>query len=51
MIEMHYYVGAVAGEVQGDGTAQAFGRAGDQSDFSIQLAAIGIGGWHGQKKR
>ena len=48
---MHDYVRAVAGEVQRDGTAQAFGRAGDQSDFSSEVAGIRIGGWHRQIKK
>ena len=43
---MDNYVRAFAGEVQRDGSAQAFGSAGDESDFSAELAAIGIGGGH-----
>ena len=35
---MNNYVCAFAGEVQGDGLTEAFGRAGNQSDLSTQLA-------------
>ena len=41
-MEMDNYIGAFAGEVQRDGTSQAFGGTGDQSDFSTEGAAIGI---------
>ena len=50
-MEMDDYVGAFAGEVQRDGTAQTFGRTGDQSDFASELAAIRIGGRHRQIKK
>ena len=43
---MHDYIRALAGQVKRDGTAEPFGCAGDQSDFSTELAGIRIGGRH-----
>lgn len=48
---MDNYIRAFSGEVQRDGAAQAFGRAGDQSDFSTELAGIRLGGRHRHIKK
>jgi hypothetical protein len=45
-MEMDYDIGTFAGEVESDGSAEAFGCTGDQSDFSSEVAAVGIGGGH-----
>jgi hypothetical protein len=39
-MEMDNYVSAFAGKVQGDGAAKAFCCAGDQGDFSTEVAII-----------
>ena len=41
---MNNYIGSFTGEVQRDGASQAFGGAGDEGDFAVQLAVIRIGG-------
>ena len=48
---MNNYISAFAGEMQRDGTSQAFGCACDQSDFSTEFAAIRIGGRHRRLKK
>jgi hypothetical protein len=50
-MEMDDYIRAFAGEVQRDGTAQAFGGTGYQSDFSGEVAAIRIRGRHLKNKK
>ena len=50
MVKMDDNIRALFGQVQRDGAAQAFGRAGNQGDLSSEFGSVRIGGRHRQIK-